>query len=290
MASPPPAEASAPAGTVASRATLRPHSMREEKHAGAARRARDPGRALPLLPRRRPHGPCAHALVLARGGQRRLPGHVHGRRGRPARLDVEAARADGDPLPPADEPADRGRTRARRERELRDGGAALEGAPRAGPRRLLARSLRRPLVSPRRPLGDRSPHLPAGLDDLRARDDRADPADHRPPRRRRRELRGLRRAARAREHLTQREAPSMSTTAAPDLPPYAPARLLGAPFPERVRLVCRTWASQVAPTPPLVMAMYWTKYLVLYVGGWAFFVSFDAGYPGFLSPGGWAFT
>src|SRR5262245_40560656 len=80
----------------------------------------------------------------------------------------------------------------------------------------------------------------------------------------------------------------MSTTAAPDLPPYAPARLLGAPFPERVRLVCRTWASQVNPTPRLVMGMYWAKYLLLYVGGWAFFVSFSAGYPGFFSPGGWA--
>jgi hypothetical protein len=75
-----------------------------------------------------------------------------------------------------------------------------------------------------------------------------------------------------------------------DLPPYDPARLLAAPFPERVRLVCRTWASQVVPTPKIVMAMYWAKYLALYVGGWAFFVSFSAGYPGFASPGGWAFT
>jgi hypothetical protein len=75
-----------------------------------------------------------------------------------------------------------------------------------------------------------------------------------------------------------------------DLPPYDPARLLAAPFPERVRLVCRTWAAQVAPTPKIVMAMYWAKYLVLYAGGWAFFVSFSVGYPGFGSPGGWAFT
>src|SRR5262245_41763936 len=83
-------------------------------------------------------------------------------------------------------------------------------------------------------------------------------------------------------------APSMSTDA--DLPPYEPARLLGAPSPERVRLVCRTWASQVNPTPPIVMAMYWAKYLLLYAGGWAFFVSFSAGYPGLASPGAWAFT
>jgi hypothetical protein len=80
----------------------------------------------------------------------------------------------------------------------------------------------------------------------------------------------------------------MSTNA--DLPPYEPARLLGAPFPERVRLVCRSWAAQVSPTPRIVMAMYWTKYLLLYVGGWAFFVSFSAGYPGFTSPGAWAFS
>jgi hypothetical protein len=80
----------------------------------------------------------------------------------------------------------------------------------------------------------------------------------------------------------------MSTHA--DLPPYEPARLLAAPFPERVRLVCRTWASQVNPTPNSVMAMYWAKYLLLYVGGWAFFVSFSAGYPGFAHPVGWAFS
>ena len=79
----------------------------------------------------------------------------------------------------------------------------------------------------------------------------------------------------------------MSTNA--DLPPYEPARILGAPFPERVRLVCRSWAAQVSPTPPIVMAMYWTKYLLLYAGGWAFFVSFSAGYPAFGSSG-WAFT
>src|SRR5262249_61066830 len=73
-------------------------------------------------------------------------------------------------------------------------------------------------------------------------------------------------------------APTMSTDA--DLPPYEPARILGAPFPERVRLVCRTWAAQVNPTPLVVMALYWVKYLLLYAGGWAFFVSFSAGYPG----------
>jgi hypothetical protein len=60
-----------------------------------------------------------------------------------------------------------------------------------------------------------------------------------------------------------------------DLPPYDTARLLAAPFPERVRLLCRTWAAQVHPTPFVVIALYWAKYLLLYVGGWAFFVSFS---------------
>ncbi|HEV7733692.1 MAG TPA: DUF3556 domain-containing protein [Candidatus Binatia bacterium] len=82
----------------------------------------------------------------------------------------------------------------------------------------------------------------------------------------------------------------MPPTADLDLPPYDPARVLAAPFPERVRLLCRTWASQVYPTPGIVLVMYWTKYLLLFIGGWAFFVSFSAGYPGFTSPGGWAFT
>jgi hypothetical protein len=80
------------------------------------------------------------------------------------------------------------------------------------------------------------------------------------------------------------------TTSAPDLPPYDPARVLSAPFPERVRLVCRTWASQVNPNPMIVLVMYWAKYVFLFAGGWAFFVSFSAGYPGFTSPGAWAFS
>lgn len=82
----------------------------------------------------------------------------------------------------------------------------------------------------------------------------------------------------------------MTTSTIPDLPPYEPQRLLAAPFPERVRLVCRSWAAQVAPTPLAVIALYWAKYALVFAGGWAFFVSFSAGYPGFASPGAWAFT
>jgi len=79
------------------------------------------------------------------------------------------------------------------------------------------------------------------------------------------------------------------TESALDLPPYEPRRLISAPFPERVRLVCRTWASQVNPNPKSVMALYWAKYFFVFIGGWAFWVAFSAGYPGFFSTG-WAFS
>jgi hypothetical protein len=79
-------------------------------------------------------------------------------------------------------------------------------------------------------------------------------------------------------------------TATNELPPYPPERLLSAPFPERVRLVCQSWAAQIAPNQPAVMALYWAKYLFVYVGGWALFVCFDEGYPGFTAPLDWAFT
>jgi len=79
------------------------------------------------------------------------------------------------------------------------------------------------------------------------------------------------------------------TTANPDHPPYDNDAILSANFPERVRLVCRTWASQINPNSPALIAMYWAKYLFGFIGGWAFFVSFSAGYPGFGSPLEWAF-
>lgn len=77
-------------------------------------------------------------------------------------------------------------------------------------------------------------------------------------------------------------------TESTDFPPYPPERILGAPFAERVRLACRTWASQVAPNPFIVLIMYWAKYILLFAGGWAFWVSFSRDYPGFT--GSWAFT
>ena len=74
-----------------------------------------------------------------------------------------------------------------------------------------------------------------------------------------------------------------------DLPPYDPERLLAAPFSERVRLACRTWANS-SPNQPRVMALYWFKYFVLLIGGWALWVSLNADYPGLTSPLEWAFT
>src|SRR5262249_55745933 len=78
-------------------------------------------------------------------------------------------------------------------------------------------------------------------------------------------------------------------TGAADLPPYDPQRIASAPFPQRVRLACVTWAN-ASPNLPVVMALYWFKYLVPLIGGWAAWCSFNAGYPGIFSPGEWAFT
>ena len=79
------------------------------------------------------------------------------------------------------------------------------------------------------------------------------------------------------------------TTEHADLPPYDLPRVLNAPFPERVRLACRTWANS-SPNRPSVMALYWAKYLFALIGGWAVWCSFNAAYPGLLSLGDWAFT
>ncbi len=79
------------------------------------------------------------------------------------------------------------------------------------------------------------------------------------------------------------------TTSETDLPPYDPERVLNADFPEKIRLVCRTWAAQIAPNSVAIMAMYWAKYILLFMGGWAFWVSFGKDYPGFASFGDWAF-
>src|SRR6185369_358475 len=79
------------------------------------------------------------------------------------------------------------------------------------------------------------------------------------------------------------------TTGHADLPPYDPQRIVSAPFPERVRLACVSWANE-SPNRPIVMALYWAKYLVALIGGWAVWCRFNADYPGFTSVGAWVFT
>jgi len=83
------------------------------------------------------------------------------------------------------------------------------------------------------------------------------------------------------------------TTAQPPtdeaLPPHDPARVVGAPFPERVKLACQNWAYS-SPNVPAIFALYWAKYFFVLIGIWAFWCSFNADYPGFSSVGDWAFT
>jgi hypothetical protein len=61
------------------------------------------------------------------------------------------------------------------------------------------------------------------------------------------------------------------------------------PFPERMRLICKSWALQLNPTPPVVYMAYVVKIVLLYVGGWCFFCSFTPGMGSPLSLGSWAF-
>jgi hypothetical protein len=72
--------------------------------------------------------------------------------------------------------------------------------------------------------------------------------------------------------------------------PYDMREVLRQPFPERIRLLARQWAAQVDPNPRSIMALYWAKYFLLFIGMWVFICSFNAGYPGLASPADWAFT
>ena len=81
----------------------------------------------------------------------------------------------------------------------------------------------------------------------------------------------------------------VTATLADDLPPYEPQRIVDAPFPERVRLACTMWADS-SPNRPSVMALYWGKYFFVLIGLWAFWCSFNAGYPGFFHFADWTFT
>jgi hypothetical protein len=64
----------------------------------------------------------------------------------------------------------------------------------------------------------------------------------------------------------------------PDFPTME--QMLAMRFVDRLPLLCKQWASQVSATPFSIIALYWTKYFVLFIGGWAFFASFAKGYAG----------
>ena len=73
------------------------------------------------------------------------------------------------------------------------------------------------------------------------------------------------------------------------LPPHDAARVVAAPFPERVKLACQNWAYS-SPNVPAIFALYWAKYFFVLIGLWAFWCSFNAGYPGFFALSEWTFT
>jgi hypothetical protein len=80
------------------------------------------------------------------------------------------------------------------------------------------------------------------------------------------------------------------TNPAQDLPPYDIHYIQAQPFPERMRLICRTWLFQVNATPVVVYLMYVFKIAFLYVGGWWLFCSFTPGMGAPSSIGTWAFS
>ncbi len=73
-------------------------------------------------------------------------------------------------------------------------------------------------------------------------------------------------------------------------PPYDLDTVRAQPFPERMRMVCKTWVYQVHATPAAIMLGYVFKIALFYVGGWAFFCSFTPGMGSPLAIGEWAFT
>ncbi len=70
----------------------------------------------------------------------------------------------------------------------------------------------------------------------------------------------------------------------PRLPHYAYEDWRAAPFPDRVRMVCESWALQGYGTPPAVYLAYALK-IALYIGGWLFFAGLSQGTEG--SIGSW---
>jgi hypothetical protein len=71
----------------------------------------------------------------------------------------------------------------------------------------------------------------------------------------------------------------------PQLPDYDLAAWKAAPFPERLKLVCQSWAVQGYGTPMAVFALYAVK-IALYVTAWVGFCSFTDGVDP-TNPGAW---
>ena len=82
---------------------------------------------------------------------------------------------------------------------------------------------------------------------------------------------------------------ALTHSLAEDLPPYDPQRIADASFPERVRLMSTSTAHS-SPNLPSLMALYWAKYFFVLIGIWAFWCSFNQGYPGFFQFADWTFT
>ncbi len=73
-------------------------------------------------------------------------------------------------------------------------------------------------------------------------------------------------------------------------PPYDLRTVRAQPYPERLRMICKTWVYQVHATPAAIMLAYVFKIVLLYVGGWCFFCSFTPGMGSPLSFSSWAFS
>ncbi len=64
----------------------------------------------------------------------------------------------------------------------------------------------------------------------------------------------------------------------PKLPDYDIARWRTRPFPERLRMVCRSWAEDGYGTPVAIYGLYALK-IVAYVAAWLWFCTFSEGQP-----------
>lgn len=69
-------------------------------------------------------------------------------------------------------------------------------------------------------------------------------------------------------------------------PPFDPLEWLEKPFSEKARMVCQAWAMQGYGAPVVVYLAYVVK-ILLYVLGWAYFVSFTPGMGSIAAIGSW---